>query len=124
VVIYIWTMIFLKLSLGFFYLRVLNHQWQRVMAYTMMSLAIILNVAHFFVAIFSCGNPRHYVQNKMMGHCLEAKWFNLPFLILAIFNVTFNITIMLLPMPSVLRARAMTTRAKMSIIGILMLAMR
>jgi hypothetical protein len=81
-----------------------------------------------------CGTllRRHLLLRKPKALCPEqddgqlfgSQMVNLPFLVLAIFNVTFNITIMLLPMPSVLRARAMTTRAKMSIIGILVLAMR
>jgi rhodopsin domain-containing protein len=54
---YIVTIVFLKLSLGVFFLRIVIQPWQtRVVQFTV-GLAAVIGIAYFFYAIFQCGAP-------------------------------------------------------------------
>jgi hypothetical protein len=56
-------MIFLKLSIGYFFLRLLVTPAQRRTVYTVMYLAGGLNFILSIYDIFQCGNPRDYPLN-------------------------------------------------------------
>jgi len=68
--LYIMTMVFLKISLGIFYLRFISQHWQRVVIYTTVALNTLYGVLLFFVAIFQCGDPTLYLSNELKAICM------------------------------------------------------
>jgi hypothetical protein len=50
-------MIFLKLSLGIFFLRIMVDRIQRRIIYAVVSLSVSFGVFYFFFIIFQCGAP-------------------------------------------------------------------
>src|SRR6266498_2175048 len=74
---YVLTTTVLKISLGLFFLRVTIGTWQRYTFYTLLSLSTIFGAFFFFVAIFQCGLPADFLENKTNHRiCLD----NRPFL--------------------------------------------
>lgn len=68
-VFYLITMIFLKLSLGLFFLRIIPKKGLRRLIYATMTLACVVNGYHIFFVIFACGDPKHYLHNLFKGKC-------------------------------------------------------
>ncbi|KAF2396458.1 hypothetical protein EJ06DRAFT_240883 [Trichodelitschia bisporula] len=67
---YLTTILFLKLSLGFFFLRVAIKKWQRRTIITTMTVSTIIHFYHIFFVIFMCGDPRNYLQNRLNHKCV------------------------------------------------------
>jgi hypothetical protein len=70
-VFYLTTILFLKLSLGLFFLRVLIKKWQRKIVYATMLISTVINIYHCFFVLFSCGNPRLYLENTLQRKCVR-----------------------------------------------------
>src|ERR1700759_2159374 len=56
-VFYVWTMMMLKLSLAFFFYRLVVDKWQQRVIYTITGLCIVFGFAYFCLAVFQCGVP-------------------------------------------------------------------
>jgi hypothetical protein len=54
---YIITIIFLKLSLGVFFLRIVIQPWQTRVVQVTVAIASLVGLMYFFFAIFQCGAP-------------------------------------------------------------------
>jgi hypothetical protein len=70
-VFYLLTQIFLKLSLGYFFLRVILKKNQRRFIIATVAFSTINNVGHVFFVVFRCGNPRFLVENTIHQKCLS-----------------------------------------------------
>jgi hypothetical protein len=70
VVAYAFGMICLKLSLGYFFLRLLITTEQRYTVYAIVALACAVNVLMIFLDIFFCGNPKDMPNRVYYGGCL------------------------------------------------------
>jgi hypothetical protein len=69
---YIWTMIFLKLSLGAFFYRIMVKKWQQISIHVILFLNTAVGIAYFFFAIFECGVPLRaelYWSRYFHGQC-------------------------------------------------------
>jgi hypothetical protein len=71
-VFYLQTQIFLKLSLGLFFLRVVIRTGQRRFIIGTVAFCGIINVYHTFYVIFRCGDPRHMPENQAKGKCVPS----------------------------------------------------
>lgn len=65
-------MIFFKISLGVFLLRIVIRPWHTVFIYVVMAISTSIGLAYFFFAIWQCGNPNKILENKLTGHCQPA----------------------------------------------------
>ena len=65
-------MIFLKISLGIFFLRIVIRPWHAIFVYAIMTVSTAFGIAYFFFALFQCGNPTKILENKLAGHCQSA----------------------------------------------------
>ncbi|KAE9990961.1 hypothetical protein EG327_000674 [Venturia inaequalis] len=70
-VFYLMTIMFLKISLGLFFLRVVSKKWQRKVVYATMFLSTIINIYHTVFVVFSCGSPQHYLERMIQMKCVR-----------------------------------------------------
>jgi len=120
-IMYGWSMIFLKLSLGTFFLRILMSQRQRYVVYVVMVLSVTINVLDTFWNIFSCGNPRLYFAHRLSGECASNGWGIAESYIQAVANTGTDITLACMPF-FLLRGSTMPMSSKLSVGFILILA--
>jgi hypothetical protein len=112
---------FLKLSLGLFFLRVLVEPWQRYVVYVAISLSTIVNFFCSFWAIFVCGNPAHYLASLTAGNCVaKGPWIAIGYLQSAA-NTATDIVLAIIPIP-MLWGIQMSFGKKCMVASILMLA--
>jgi hypothetical protein len=64
----------LKLSLGFFFLRIMVQKWQRISIYGILALSTVISIAYFLFALFECGFPvetsiywGRFIEDKCVG---------------------------------------------------------
>ena len=114
-------MIFLKLSLGVFFLRILISKSQRYVVYVVMILSVVMNVIDTFWDIFYCGDPRFYYDNLLVGKCIPTGWGLAESYVQTIVNTGTDIALACLPF-FLLRGSMMATSAKLSVAFILVLA--
>jgi hypothetical protein len=70
VVAYALSMICLKISLGFFFLRLLVTMEQRYTVYAIVALACLVNILMIFLDVFFCGNPKDMPNRAYYGGCV------------------------------------------------------
>ena len=63
-------MIFFKISLAIFYLRIVIRFWQRYIVLGTVILNTAYNVFLLFAALFNCGDPSRYLENELKGTCM------------------------------------------------------
>lgn len=68
-VFYLVSQIFLKLSLGYFFLRVVLKKNQRRFIIATVVFSTLNNTGHILFVIFRCGNPKYIVQRSIKGIC-------------------------------------------------------
>ncbi|KAM3422643.1 hypothetical protein BST61_g131 [Cercospora zeina] len=68
--LYISTMIMLKISLGFFFLRLLTRIWQRWAVMGIVTVNAINGIFVYSSMLFSCGSPERYLNSNTDGTCL------------------------------------------------------
>lgn len=113
-VFYLTTIIFLKLSLGLFFLRVLLKRWQRNIVYVAMVSSVLINTFHCFFVVFSCGNPKLYLEHTVLKQCVPKKIeLGLAYEQAAVTTIT-DFVFALLPI-SLLWNAAMDRRSKLSV---------
>jgi hypothetical protein len=72
-IFYVLTMLFLKISLAIFFLRIMVAPWQRRVVYITAGIATAFSLAYFFFAIFQCGVPKGpyvFFIRKLSGQCV------------------------------------------------------
>jgi hypothetical protein len=69
---YIWSMVFLKFGLGFFFLRLIKEKRQRWLIYGVLALTLIFSFIYFNITIFQCGIPGNDLWIlRFSGKCLS-----------------------------------------------------
>jgi hypothetical protein len=119
---YAWTMVFLKLSLGYFFLRLLVTPAQRRTVYTVMYFAVCLNIALSIFDIFQCGNPHDYpLKIQLEKGCASQEVQKATAWIQAVFNAMTDLTFAIVPF-WLLNNSMLPKNLKLYVIGILGLA--
>ncbi|KAI4722978.1 hypothetical protein E4T48_00762 [Aureobasidium sp. EXF-10727] len=68
---YVFSLIFLKLSLAFFYLRIIVQQWQKVVIYVTVMVMSMYGFAYAFTYMFRCGaDVNHQILLRAQGRCI------------------------------------------------------
>ena len=73
-VFYVWTMMMSKLSLAFFFFKLLIAKWQHRVVYTITVLCIVFGFAYFCLAVFQCGVPGKggpFWYKKITNQCVR-----------------------------------------------------
>lgn len=68
---YLITTIFLKLSLGVFFLRICIKKWQKYLIYSIMAFNTFINIFHILFITFMCGHPGNFLLNAVEGKCVS-----------------------------------------------------
>lgn len=63
-------MVFFKISLAIFFLRIVIRPWQRYIIIATVTINTVFGAFLFFVALFNCGDPSKYLQHELDGICL------------------------------------------------------
>lgn len=121
-VLYCFSVLVVKLSLGLSFLRVLSIPSQRMAAWCLIIFSTIINLALGLFLLFSCGNPAHFA-NKVIGKkCqLNTVQFRVLLYIQACANIVVDLGLLALPLSIVMNSM-MTARAKVSVSCIFVLA--
>jgi hypothetical protein len=121
-VAYAWTMVFLKLSLGYFFLRLLVTPAQRRTVYTVMYVAVTLNVCLSIFDIFQCGNPKDYpLKIQLERGCASQGLQKATAWIQAVINAITDVTFAVVPF-WLLNNSMLPKNLKIYVIGVLGLA--
>jgi hypothetical protein len=72
-VFYLSTQIFLKLSLGYFFLRVVIRKGVRRFIIITCCVSTLINTHHILFVIFRCGNPTNQADKQLEGRCVDGK---------------------------------------------------
>jgi hypothetical protein len=119
-VAYLITILFLKVSLGLFFLRVIQVKWQRKVVYATMIISTIVQTYHAFFYVFSCGNPKYYAEHMIERTCISKRiQVDLAYEQAAITTAT-DFVFAFLPIP-LLWNTTMDLRSKLSVAFVLLL---
>ena len=119
-VFYLVTILFLKISLGLFFLRVVQVKWQRKVIYGVMIMSTIIQSYHVFLLVFACGNPRYYPEHMLMSKCIPKHiQVDLAYEQAAVTTLT-DLIFALLPIP-LLWGTTLDRRSKLSVAFVLLL---
>jgi hypothetical protein len=124
--LYIWCMMFVKLSLGLFFLRIVVETWQRKVVYIMVASSWVVGIAYFWYAIFQCGIPNGNGiaewETRLNDQCgsptsvvLGVSYAH------AIVNMLTDISLVLIPIPT-LRTTRISYKEKLVVMGIFAVA--
>ncbi|GAB7346857.1 hypothetical protein MBLNU459_g1941t1 [Dothideomycetes sp. NU459] len=75
---YVITTIFLKISLAFFFLRIIIDRRQRMVIYVALVAYTLYGLAYFGIAVFACGNPKNFLLGQIQGTCISLKNVTIP----------------------------------------------
>jgi hypothetical protein len=117
---YLTTILFLKISLGLFFLRVVQVKWQRKIIYGVMIISTLIQTYHAFFFVFACGNPIYYPEHMLAGKCISKRvQVDLAYEQAAVTTAT-DFIFALLPVP-LLWNTTMDLRSKFSVAFVLLL---
>jgi hypothetical protein len=68
---YTLTMIFAKISIGFFLLRVTVVRIQRQVIYCVVCTTVVVGIVFLFVTVFECSPVSYFWNRAQEGHCLS-----------------------------------------------------
>jgi hypothetical protein len=114
-------MLFLKLSLGAFFLRIVVSTTQRRIIYTAIVISTIINFYIICMATFACGNPKWFLAKYVTGKCVSRKVLVFSGFLQASINTLTDLTFATIPF-LLLRGSRLPTRVKLYVGGILILA--
>jgi hypothetical protein len=120
-VTYSQSILFLKLALGFFFLRLAVDKWQRRTIYLAMFLSSTVNLFVSFWDIGVCGNPASYLLDIMQGKCVSMQaQLAVAYLQAAVNSVT-DITLCAIPF-FLMRGSKLPSWIRAYVTGLLVLA--
>lgn len=67
---YVWAQLFLKVSVGILFLRLMPHRWERTLVVCVITFSIILYLGFFNILLFQCGKPGVYLLKYLSKKCL------------------------------------------------------
>lgn len=121
---YIITMIFLKLSLGIFFLRVIIEKWQKRSIHVIIAINTVVGIGYFFFALFDCGTPvtaHNFWERRISKQCVNFDIILGLSYAHAGVNALTDLLLALLPI-SIVKRSTMTIKEKRIIIGIFLIA--
>ncbi|KAG9533671.1 hypothetical protein KCU93_g284, partial [Aureobasidium melanogenum] len=72
------TGVFLKISLGFFFLRIIIEPWQRMVIYICMAVSVIFGLVYFGIITFGCGDPKQFLIRTVENQCISITGVVIP----------------------------------------------
>ncbi|THX60529.1 hypothetical protein D6D06_01228 [Aureobasidium pullulans] len=72
------TGVFLKISLGLFFLRIIVEPWQRMVIYICMAISTIYGFIYFGIVTFGCGDPQKFLLRTVEQKCLSIENVTIP----------------------------------------------
>ncbi|KAI5247384.1 hypothetical protein E4T42_06003 [Aureobasidium subglaciale] len=70
-IFYVFSIIFVKISLAFFYLRIIVARWQRIVIYLTVTTMTLYGLTYSFTYLFRCGSDIHHqLVYRAAGKCL------------------------------------------------------
>ncbi|KAI5202313.1 hypothetical protein E4T39_04811 [Aureobasidium subglaciale] len=72
------TGLFLKISLGFFFLRIIVEPWQRMIIYICMAISTIYGFIYFGIVTFGCGDPQQFLLRTVQHKCISITDVTIP----------------------------------------------
>jgi len=114
-------MLFLKLSIGYFFLRLLILPAQRRVVYAVMILSTISNATLSIFDLFLCGNPKNFPVKVLSLQCVDTHTQEISAYLTAAINTVTDLTFAILPF-WLLNNSMMPKRVKMYVFAILGLA--
>lgn len=72
-VTYVATQVFLKLSLGFLYMRLALERWHKAAIWSGMIFSTISGIAYILLCIFQCGSPGNMFVKLLLHKCLAKR---------------------------------------------------
>ncbi|KAF2671254.1 hypothetical protein BT63DRAFT_453653 [Microthyrium microscopicum] len=123
ILFFILEYIFLKLSLGFQFLRLLTATWERLILYSAVLVTTVLGTVHFFFFLFFCGVPQHYaiVLFTQPQKCHSEKADTILQYLQVTTSMAFDLIVVALPLRHVIITPSMNVRTKLTVSGILLL---
>ncbi|KAF4550633.1 Hypothetical protein D9617_16g014210 [Elsinoe fawcettii] len=122
--LYIITTLSLKISLTLFFLRLLpptTHRPHRLVLYACTALFLLLGTVYFFLTLFDCGNPLHYLENQLSGKCFPKRRVGIPTAYVhAVLNAATDIIFVLVPL-LVIRKSQLSPRSRAVVTTLLVL---
>lgn len=114
-VFYILTTTSLKISLGFFFLRVLTKRWQIALFHILLGVSTGYGLFYVISTIFRCGDPKH-IADTYLGtrKCLSTTFILTTGYLYGAINVIADWTFVLIPI-SVLIDSDLDRRSKISV---------
>jgi hypothetical protein len=122
--LYVWSMIFLKISLGIFFLRILVEKWQRATVYWVVGISTLFNFGYFWFVAFQCGVPNsgaEFWEKKITRQCASSGMILGFGYTQAGLSFLTDVCLAALPIPVLMRAR-IRKREKWVVGGILIMA--
>ncbi|KAL4892368.1 hypothetical protein BDV59DRAFT_193867 [Aspergillus ambiguus] len=100
-IFYAWAVIFSKLSILAFYLRLSPQQWFRILTFLLMGIATCYVLVYTFLFIFRC-NPidKNWDITITRGSCLSTRTI---MTVLSVANIVMDVLTLLLPIPVIMR---------------------
>jgi hypothetical protein len=117
-------MMFLKISLAIFFLRIMVSVWQRRVVYLAAGLSATFNFGYLFFAIFQCGlpeGPRIFFIRRLTGQCVTRTQILGVSYVQGVITALTDVTFGILPI-FVLMHTSMNLREKAIVTFILVLA--
>jgi hypothetical protein len=103
-------MIFLKISLGTFFFRIMISRWQQRSVYVILFLSTVLGTAYFFFLILWCGAPVKgsvYWPRLISGQCSGPKVTLGMSYAHSTINAATDLALLLLTIPMLIRLQLM-----------------
>jgi hypothetical protein len=90
-----------------------------------MAAAVLANLGHFIIILFSCNSPQQFIEKSLYGKCphQHKTWQEVGTYGSATTNIVSDLIFVFLPLPSILQHSRMEMRVKMSVVFIFLLGL-
>jgi hypothetical protein len=75
---YALTCVFLKISLGLFFLRIFIERWQRNIIYVVLTINTLYGITYFGILTFGCGDPSKFLIRYISNQCISIPKVYIP----------------------------------------------
>jgi hypothetical protein len=121
---YVMSMIFLKLSLGVFFFRIMVLRWQQICVHLILICSISMAMAYFFFILFWCGFPvdaHTYWASLIANKCAPVPVTLGMSYAHSVLTAATDLSLLLLPIPVLLRLH-MRRNEKWAVVSIFFIA--
>ena len=121
---YIVGMVSFKISMGFFYHKLMNKRWQQRTVIGIVTVSVLIGIGYLLYTVFQCGVPGKgdsFWLKKVTDQCVTER-SNITFgYIQSLINAFTDIALCAMPIPMVWKAN-LSRREKIVVSSILLLA--